>query len=66
MTDIEIAYRTLAAFLHTHFMGEPKADDLRGLLRTAYEMRAEIDAAIDGAQKALAAADPTYSALLNK
>jgi hypothetical protein len=66
MTDIEIAYRTLATFLHTHFMGEPKADDLKGLLRTAYQMRADMNEAIERAQKALAAADPTYSILLNK
>lgn len=53
MTEIEIAYRTLAVCMHVHFKGEFTADALRGLLRDARQLRDELDGAIERAEKAL-------------
>lgn len=53
MTEIEAAYRTLAICMGAYFKGEPKVDDLRGLLRDAYQFRDDMNAAIERAEKAL-------------
>jgi hypothetical protein len=57
MTEIEIAYRVLASFLSTHFMGEPQAEDLRALIRDAQKFRDDMNRAIERAIAALAEPD---------
>lgn len=45
-TSIEAAYRLLCPFLPVHFSGEPSREDLRDMLRSAYQARTDLRAAI--------------------
>lgn len=61
-TEIMAAYRHLSRLLHITLAGrDANADDLKDLLRSAYQLRAKLHTAIEDAQRVIG----DYNTLMN-